>query len=540
MSQSYNTSNDDVKLINQNQDFNKKKIVVDQEFLKEFEEVGLDVTPCKIDISKNLDDSDDVLPKTSIEEEKSRFDRPYAWLVVFACFISNFAVEGIAFSSGIFLTYFSEEFQMPKSSVSWIGSLLAGMYLIIGPIVGFMMSRFGTRNVAMFGGLLSALAFMFSSMSPHVSMLFVITSLIGGFGFGCVFLPTNVMIGHNFKRKLAMAAGIVSCGTGAGSIFIPLIANWMVERSGWRNAYIVLGSILLICIVCGIAYKPNNVEKDNKLKKIISYKDYKAEIDYHDNLNEPILLSDLNIQPDFEIDMEEGSEETDQENDGEHISADSKISTSLNDLYATLSILSDQVAHRSLLEHLSSLFSRKLLLNLQFLLLAFSSMLTCASGFTIFTYTADYATMSGINHSMAILFVPIIGVANTLGRVILGAISDNPRINPLHINNVGHIAGGIAIALWPLFTSQTGFLVNAIIFGLTMASFGSLRSVLTLKFLGLELFNDALSLQYMMQGIGTLLGPPLADNHSSQDFSRTIRKRHERLTDLVVLGTSQL
>lgn len=62
-------------------------------------------------------------------------DGGYGWVVVFASFMCNMIVDGIAYTFGIFLpelvTYFGEG----KGTVAWVGSLLSGFYLAAGKIL---------------------------------------------------------------------------------------------------------------------------------------------------------------------------------------------------------------------------------------------------------------------------------------------------------------------------------------------------------------------------------------------------------------------
>lgn len=59
-------------------------------------------------------------------------DGGYGWVVVFASFMCNLIVDGIAYTFGIYLpelvTYFGEG----KGTVAWVGSLLSGVYLAAG------------------------------------------------------------------------------------------------------------------------------------------------------------------------------------------------------------------------------------------------------------------------------------------------------------------------------------------------------------------------------------------------------------------------
>ena len=46
-----------------------------------------------------------------------------------------------------------------------------------------------------------------------------------------------------------MMSGIVKVGTGSGQFLVPLIATLLIAAYGWRNSYLIIGSVaLLICV----------------------------------------------------------------------------------------------------------------------------------------------------------------------------------------------------------------------------------------------------------------------------------------------------
>jgi hypothetical protein len=59
-------------------------------------------------------------------------DGGYGWVVVFASFMCNMIVDGIAYTFGVFLGEFVKFFGEGKGKTAWVGSLLSGMYLSAG------------------------------------------------------------------------------------------------------------------------------------------------------------------------------------------------------------------------------------------------------------------------------------------------------------------------------------------------------------------------------------------------------------------------
>lgn len=56
----------------------------------------------------------------------------YGWVIVFASFMCNMIVDGIAYTFGVFLGEFVTYFNEGKGKVAWVGSLLSGVYLSAG------------------------------------------------------------------------------------------------------------------------------------------------------------------------------------------------------------------------------------------------------------------------------------------------------------------------------------------------------------------------------------------------------------------------
>ena len=59
-------------------------------------------------------------------------DGGWGWVIVAASFFCNLVVDGIIFSFGMLLGDIGRAFDVSKAEVSFVGSLLAGFYLMVG------------------------------------------------------------------------------------------------------------------------------------------------------------------------------------------------------------------------------------------------------------------------------------------------------------------------------------------------------------------------------------------------------------------------
>ncbi|CAG2058209.1 unnamed protein product [Timema podura] len=120
------------------------------------------------------------------------------------------------------------------------------------------------------------------------------------------------------------------------------------------------------------------------------------------------------------------------------------------------------------------------------------------------------AELSGMERGLAMFLVSSIGITNTIGRVLCGIVSSIPGMNALFINNTALTLGGAATILSGISMSVTYQYAYAIIFGLSIACFASLRSIIIVDLMGLDNLTNAFGLLLLFQGISAAIGSPIA------------------------------
>lgn len=66
-------------------------------------------------------------------------DGGWGWMIVFGSFMIHVIADGIAYSFGVYVEYFSEYFKASKSEVGWLASLMLGVTWGVGELfVNFM------------------------------------------------------------------------------------------------------------------------------------------------------------------------------------------------------------------------------------------------------------------------------------------------------------------------------------------------------------------------------------------------------------------
>jgi len=536
-------------------------------------------------------------------------DGGYGWVIMFASFICNVLVDGVCFCFGIFYLEFLEYYGDSKSKTSWVGSVLNGMYLSMGPITSALANKFGCRAVTIAGSIIACIAFFISTYSPNIDILILTFGGLGGMGFGLMYLPAIVMVGYYFEKKRAFATGVAVCGSGIGAFVFAPMCEALLKIYDWKGAVWILAGITLNGVVVGALFRPleapakiekrqrsgtnENTKAIRSLDNIISstengilkttvpaevqprdvvryrmmynliqtIKDEKAVIngDIPKETEEPATedptltmrsMYDLSPSRNQEPDPLKGSsagyfssvpdlyvEHKNQRTTKQQIKALSKPIARKDIFYggsvanldeykeanedldayrkSMASIeLNKQQGNGNCCKSFCASFQKtidfSLLLDPVFAIYGLACFLTMTGFYVPFTFLPDYAISEGIKRDNAAFLLSIIGIANTVARVLVGWVSDQSWADCLLINNCALIMGGAVTMMCTLFKSYGLLAGYSTLFGISIAIFVSLRSILMVEMMGLEKLTNSFGLVTMCQGLSAFIGAPIA------------------------------
>ncbi|CAH1795975.1 unnamed protein product [Owenia fusiformis] len=393
-------------------------------------------------------------------------DGGWGWVIVFSSFITNFLIDGVCFSAGIFYLEFLDNYRESKGKTAWVGSTLNGMYLTMGPVAGGLVKKFGCRAVSIAGSLLAAASFFASTFSPNVDALIVLYGGLGGAGFGLMYLPAIVMVGFYFEKRRALATGIAVCGSGIGAFVFAPLCRFLIDTYTWKGATWIISGIVLNGVVVGALFRP--LENPPRRKK-------------------PQLDTALKEDP-----------------KAYQKSITNVPSEGRNDRTKCGNIFG------STIDIFKAIFDFSLMKNPVFVLYGLSCFL-CMTGFFVpFIYLPDYAQAMGVSKEQAAFLISILGIANTIGRVMCGWVSDQPWADCLVINNIALVCGGSITIVLPFFLHYGLLATYSVVFGLGIAVFVSLRSVIMVELIGRERLTNSFGLVTLCQGLSSFIGAPIA------------------------------
>jgi MFS family permease len=187
------------------------------------------------------------VPTTSLSKQKPEASAP-ATLTVLG------SVVGLALGPSViavltisaYIQPIEQEFGWTRVQVSFAFTIVAYMIVLMSPVQGFFVDRFGPRRVVLtsipvFGLSLAALYFTPANLLAY----YVLWAIVPVAGLGLWPLGYLQAVTRWFDRKLGLALGCANAGIGVGSTIVPLITAALIPAYTWRGALLGLAALVI-------------------------------------------------------------------------------------------------------------------------------------------------------------------------------------------------------------------------------------------------------------------------------------------------------
>ena len=317
-----------------------------------------------------------------------------------------------------------------------VGSILAGVIMLVGPIASILVNKFGPRITCIAGAIISGLAIFISTFSVNVYMMMVFYGVLAGLGLGFIYVPAITEVGYWFEKKRSLVTGISTSGSGFGTIVFPPVLTALESSLGWRWCLRIVASFCLSCTLLGATMKPVPYIV-NKEKDVMLVKDTEVAVVTKENRYLVILK------------------------------------------------------------------------NIPFLTLLLANLPAIMAMYIPYTFLPGITQQKGLSEANSAILISLIGVFNTVGRVIAGAVTDHPNVDALFLTAVTLLTGAVCPALMTLCLDFWSFAVVCIMFGLLLSVMPAVTSPCLVDILGLDYLTSAFGVLTCIRGVSALLGPPL-------------------------------
>jgi MFS family permease len=170
----------------------------------------------------------------------------YGWVIVAISFFTLFFSLGIRFSFGVFFIAILKEYGWSRGETAGAFSLAMVVHAIFAPVTGAIVDRFGPRKLFPIGSVFLIMGLMAASQITAIWHLYLFFGVAVAIGINTIsYSPHMALIPRWFVRKRGLAAGLVLSGIGMGTLVIVPLVELIIDKMGWRSAFLILAGIIL-------------------------------------------------------------------------------------------------------------------------------------------------------------------------------------------------------------------------------------------------------------------------------------------------------
>lgn len=338
-----------------------------------------------------------------------------------------------------------------------ISSLSNFLNFAVAPFANYISEvYFSFRSVMMTGGLLASLGIFLSAFVPRMEYWIITYGILSGFGFGLVYSPCFTVVNFYFKRRRALAIGIVLLGTGIGSVLFPILYKFLIHTYGLRGAVIVISGLTLnLCVCAALIRQPQELTKK-------------------------IALLHLRTKSD-------------------HIASQEEVA-----------VLKESVHNQTDNHPKRPLFNFYLFHNASFVIYTLAFMCNIFAYLSNFVMIPGHARIQGMTNSDIAVFLSTIGGSMIFARPSIGWLADSKLVQKRKIIGTCAILGGIFSLVLPWIQGYRWMIVYSVSFGIFPSSFFMFIPLLLLEIVTLENLPQAQGLLYLCLSVSAGLSQPAA------------------------------
>src|SRR5216684_4061112 len=173
----------------------------------------------------------------------------YRWLQLVMGIVCMAMIANLQYGWTLFVDPIDAKFHWGRAAIQLAFTLFVVTETWLVPVEAWFVDKYGPRMVAMFGGVMIALAWVLNSYADSLVLLYA-AAIVGGIGAGAVY---GTCVGNALKwfpDRRGLAAGATAAGFGAGAALTIIPISNMIKSSGYEAAFLWFGiGQGLVCVL---------------------------------------------------------------------------------------------------------------------------------------------------------------------------------------------------------------------------------------------------------------------------------------------------
>ncbi len=198
------------------------------------------------------------LKNTSPEKKNRLF---YGYIIALAAFFILLAAYGVRFSFGVFFKPMAAELAYSSATTASAYSLSMFLEGIFSLVMGGLTDRFGPRIILTISSILVGAGYCLMPLVHSPWQLYVFYGVIIGVGMGGMFVPIISMTARWFTARRNLMTGLVTAGAGIGTLIVPPVSAWLIQRFDWRTTFVVMGLVIFVVVLIAAQFLKRDPSK---------------------------------------------------------------------------------------------------------------------------------------------------------------------------------------------------------------------------------------------------------------------------------------
>jgi MFS family permease len=171
----------------------------------------------------------------------------YGWRVVVAGGTLQFFQSMLLNQAfGAYLAALVQDRGWSKTALSGAAALKSTESALLGPVLGWMVDRYGSQRIVRAGVILFGVGFMLLSQTNTLAAFYAAFVVLALGASMCSNMVVSVAIIQWFEKNRARALSSSQFGAAIGGLFVFAVA-WVIQTYGWRVAAFGSGVLLMVC-----------------------------------------------------------------------------------------------------------------------------------------------------------------------------------------------------------------------------------------------------------------------------------------------------
>ena len=147
---------------------------------------------------------------------------------------------------GLFLKSMTAEFGWSRTTFSTVVAMASLANIIILPIAGYLVDRFGPRRIIIVGVMLGSASYAAISLAHSYAELVGLIMIAVAAGNLASYPAFMSLAQRWFDKRLGFALAVTSTGLAVGVAIFSFVIAQTIAASGWRTAFVIVASAALV------------------------------------------------------------------------------------------------------------------------------------------------------------------------------------------------------------------------------------------------------------------------------------------------------